>query len=245
MIFVLIFLNTNSTHMKKIYLLVSITILIFACQKETKNFTLKGQIKGLKKGTVYLQKQRDSALITIDSIAINGNSQFELHANLDEPEVLFIKLDKNDNDTNLISFFADKGITEINTSIKNFIFDTTIKGSKQQTALSEYREMMSKYTNKNLDLIKQSFEAQKDKNSSKSDSITNVYNRYLKSKYLYTVNFALKNKDNEIAPYLAITEINNINIKYLDTINNMLPTEIKMSKYGKELQELIDKRKEN
>ena len=48
-----------------------------------------------------------------------------------------------------------------------------------------------------------------------------------------------------VAPYLALTEIYDAKINLLDTINNSLTPEIKASKYGKKLQEFIDKVKDS
>ncbi|MBA3985974.1 MAG: hypothetical protein H0X63_05245, partial [Flavobacteriales bacterium] len=48
----------------------------------------------------------------------------------------------------------------------------------------------------------------------------------------------------EIAPYLAISEIFDANIKYLDTIYNSLPEKNKISTYGKELEKFITERKQ-
>ena len=231
--------------MKKLSLLI-ILLLIFSCAKESHDLTVIANIKGLKKGSVYLKKIQDTVLVTIDSIVINGNSEFELHSELDSPEVFFLYLDKNSNETDRIRFFADKGITEINTTVKNFLFDAKINGSKQQKTLEEYQLMMSRFNEKNLNLIKENFEAQKDGDTSRFNSIQKEFDNLLKRKYLYTVNFALNNKDSEVAPYLALTEIYNAQIKYLDTINTSLTPEVKNSKYGKELQLFVDNiKKEN
>ncbi|MCB0444545.1 MAG: DUF4369 domain-containing protein [Gelidibacter sp.] len=228
--------------MKKIRIVLSLIILA-SCAKDASNFTLKGHIKDLKKGTVYLQRVKDSALVTIDSLNINGNSEFEFHTNLETPEVLYLKLNKQDNDEGLISFFSDKGITEINSTLKNFYSDAKIKGSKQQEVLEEYQLMMAKFNNKNLDLIKSHLEAQKENDTSKINANLNEYNSLLKRKYLYTVNFAINHKDSDVAPYLALTEIYDANIKFLDTINNSLTPEVKTSKYGKALEMYLENRK--
>ena len=127
------------------------------------------QIKDLKKGTVYLQRQQDTIMITLDSLEINGNLDFELYSELPEPELLFLKLDKNDNDEGTIVFFADKGITQIHSTLKNFNFDAKIKGSKQQETLEEYLLVMSKFNDRNLDLIKENFEAKKAKASEEEE----------------------------------------------------------------------------
>ena len=41
-----------------------------------------GNIDGLKKGTVYLQQQQDSIIVSLDSININGNSEFILETEI-------------------------------------------------------------------------------------------------------------------------------------------------------------------
>jgi len=233
--------------MKKISVLLAL-LLIFSCGKEQHDLTVIGNIKGLKKGSVYLKKVKDTALVMVDSVPISGNSQFELHSDLESPEVFFLYLDKNSkSEDDRILFFADKGITEINTTLKNFMFDAKITGSQQQKTLEEYQKMSSRFNEKNLNLIKESFDAQKSGDTSKFNSIQNEFDNLLKRKYLYTVNFALNNKNSEVAPYLALTEIYNAQIKYLDTINNSLTPEVKKSKYGKEFQKFIDdiKKKES
>jgi len=231
--------------MKRLAFILSLIIVSSCTKEEPSNFTLKGSIKDLKKGTVYLQKVEDTLLVSIDSLTINGDSQFELHTNLESPEVLYLKLDKNGEDSGLIPFFADKGITEINTTLKRFFYDAKIKGSKQQEKLQEYKLMMSKFQDRNLDLIKTNFEAQKVNDSVTLDSNLKEYNNLILRKYLYTINFAINNKDSEVAPYLAVSEIPDASVKYLDTINNSLSPEIKSSKYGKALQELINQRKKD
>ena len=228
--------------MKRIAFILSLLI-VSSCAKDNSNFTLKGSIKDLKKGTVYLQKIDDTLLVSIDSLKITGDSQFELHTHLDGPEVLYLKLDKQGEDSGLIPFFADEGTTEINTTLKNFLIDAKITGSKQQEKLEEYKLIMDKFRDKNLDLIKDNLEAHKSQDSLQIDSSLKAHNNLVIKRYLYTINFAINNKDNEIAPYLAVYEISDANTKYLDTINNSLTPEIKSSKYGKELQELIDERK--
>ncbi|WP_445732163.1 DUF4369 domain-containing protein [Mariniflexile sp.] len=220
----------------------SLILFVFACGKEQHDLTVKVTVNGLKKGALYLKKMKNDNLITIDTVAVNGHSEIELHASLDSPEVFYLFLDKNSKEEkDRIAFFADKGVTEINTSVKNFGFTAKINGSPQQKTLEEYKLMMSRFNEQNLNLIKESFEAQKEGDTSKYNDVQNKYEKLLKRRYLFTVNFALNNKDSEVAPYLALTEIYDAKIKFLDTINQSLSPKVKASKYGKELQGFIDK----
>lgn len=228
--------------MKKLLFVFSVLLIVGSCTRETSNFTLKGSIKGLKKGTVYLERFEDSIFKIIDSLPINGNPIFELHANLEEPEVLFLRLQKNDQDEETIAFFAAMGTTEISTSLKNFNFDAKIKGSKQQELFAEYLDVMSKFNDQNLNLIKDRFEPNKGNDTTSALDFENKYNSLLKRKYLYTINFAVMHNTSEVAPYLAISEIADANTRFLDTIYNTLKDSIKSTLYGKKLKDLIDSR---
>ena len=68
-------------------------------------------------------------------------------------------------------------------------------------------------------------------------------NGIIKRKYLYTTNFAVNNGDYEVAPYVALAEIYDINLKFLDTIQKSMSPKVAKSLYGKKLNEYIAERK--
>jgi len=220
-------------------------LLIISCAKEKQyDLTVKGTIKKLKKGTIYLQKIKDSTLVNVDSMVINGQKEFLLHSNLDSPEVFYLHLNKTNEDSQRkIPFFADKGITEINTTLNDFALNAEINGSPQHKKLEEFLKMMERFNDKNLDLIKKDFDANALNDSLLIKENQTAFENLVKSKYLYTVNFAVTNNDSEVAPYVALTEIYDAQIKWLDTINNALTPKIKASKYGRELASYISERK--
>mgnify|MGYP001825009278 CR=1 FL=1 len=228
--------------MKKLLFLVLILFLT-SCEQEP-DLTVTGTIKGLKKGTLYLQKLQDTMMIAVDSLEVNGEAIFSLQSELEEPEVMVLKLDDNTTDEYRITFFADKGITEINTTLKLFAYDAKIMGSDQQRRYEEFKDVERQFDNKDLDLLQERFDADLDGDTIKVSEIIKKSEGNLKRKYLYAVNFAMNNKDSEVAPYIALSEIPNINIKYLDTIYNALPEKIANSKYGVELKTFIKERKE-
>lgn len=227
--------------MRKIFY-IFISLAIVSCNPSD-NFTLQGTIKGLKKGTVYLMKFQDSTLVTLDSVVVDGDPNFTLHTNLEEPEMLYVKLDKKNNVDNYVEFFASEGITTFSSTLKNFIYDAKVTGSEQQKLYNEYRKILSEYENKNLELTEQHLMAQIKKDSAVLDSLETAFDRYLKSKYRYSLNYAATHGSSEVAPYIALAEMPNATIKVLDTLYNSLEPKIKESKYGKLLKEEITKRK--
>src|SRR5690606_9953604 len=224
-------------------LIFTLALCMLSCTTEKNNVFINGNIKGLKKGTVYLLQAKDSVFKTLDSVVVNGKSNFTLSCSLDEPEVLFIKLNKNDNDTAMVDFFASEGTTTLTSTLKNFIYDADIQGSAQQNLLNEYRKMMYAYRNKNLELIEQHLQAQIDKDTLAIDSLQQSYNNYLKSQYRYSINYAVTHSDSEVAPYIALSEMPDATAKVLDTLYSSLTEKVKNSKYGKLLKETLDSEK--
>ncbi|WP_298524859.1 DUF4369 domain-containing protein [uncultured Christiangramia sp.] len=231
--------------MKKLALLLVILISISACSEKESNLIVNGEIKGLKKGTLYLQKIEDTALVNVDSFQVIGDPKFSMETYLESPQIMYLYLEKVDNNQydDRIDFFADQGQITIYTKLDKFETSAEVIGSVNQEKLIEYRKMIRRFNDQNLDLIKASFEAEKDQDEEKLMEIDQKYDKLLRRKYLYTVNFALNNKQHEIAPYLALSEVFDANIKYLDTIYNSLEPKIKKSKYGEELKSFLKERR--
>jgi hypothetical protein len=209
---------------------------------------VKGEIEGLRKGTLYLQKIKDSVLIDIDSLTVEGVPRFEFKQEIITPEVYFLYLNKEDNDSlnDRILFFGEKGEIVINTLLNTFESSAKVTGSENQVLLQEYRSISRKFDEQNLNYIKGYLSAIKTKlDNAEIDSIQNGMDNLLNRRYLYALNFASNNGDNVIAPYIALTEVYDANIKLLDTVASKLSGEVKDSKYGKELLEFIAKRKQN
>ena len=211
---------------------------IIACSPDNKNtMVVQGEITNLKKGVLYLQKMKDTIIISVDSISLDGTSTFILTDEVESPEIYYLSLDRSP--SKRISFFGEVGNIAIKTKLDKFSLGATINGLSNQQLLDEYNQMKNKFSNKRLDLIKGDFEAQKSEDSLKVDSIQSEINNLIKRKYYYTTNFAVNHSDHVIAPYLALIELYDANIALLDTINNSLSPRIKESKYGKKLDKFI------
>ena len=227
--------------MKKEFLIFSLLILTFSCSTNEKKMIVSGNIDGLKKGTIYLQKQQDSIIVSIDSILLEGNSNFKLETEINEPDIYYLYLDKNDGDSlnDIITFFGNNGEINIKTSLKNFDSSYEISGSKNTELLQEYFSIIRKFNLQNLDLLEIFYKAQIENNQAKIDSVNTQIENLIKRKYLYTLNFATNNSEFEISPYLAVSQIADANQEFLLKLYDTLPEKIKNSKYGKILQTLI------
>lgn len=229
--------------MKK-YTLICLLIIIAACSsKKEGNMIVQGQIQGLKKGTLYLQKMQDTLLVSVDSIKLLENNVFSLSDHITEPELYYLTFDGNTTDKRIL-FFGEEGMITINDRVDKFGLNPEILGSKNQELLNKYYAILRQFNGKELDFIKANFEASRDQDQAKLAEIKKKSENNLKRKYLYTTNFVLTNADNEVAPYIALTELASATIKILDTVNNSFSDKIKNSIYGKKFQNFVTKVKE-
>ena len=226
---------------------VLITFFLVSCSNSNPELemNLSGNVKGLKKGTLLLQKIEDSLLVSIDSVAVEGDPNFAFVEEIESPEIyyLYLRLKDGTLKEDRIPFFAEPGEIVIHTSLKKFGDEFIISGSENEKVLDEYKKLMQRFADRNLDLIKEELTAQIDENDSVLEALKRKRVNTLSSKYLATVNFALNNKDKEVAPYLLLTEVYDANVKYLDTVYTSLTPKVKDSKYGTLLESFITERK--
>jgi len=231
--------------MKKSIVAIFTLLVLASCNKEESktNLHLTGNIKGLKNGILYIQRVVDTSLVAIDTIKIDGDSKFETNIDIKSPEMLYLFLDRgvtNSLDNNIL-FFAEPGTINIETNLDSYIGSSKITGSKNQEKYEEYQKINARFRDENLDLIQKKFLALKNGKTMTLDSLNAKQENNTRRKYLFATNFAINNKDYEVSPYIALTDIYDINVKYLDTIQKSMTPKVAQSLYGKKLTEYISK----
>ncbi len=220
-------------------------LLLVSCGGDNNALRLHGEIKGLKKGTVLLQKMEDTSLISLDSIRIDGNSYFEFTHSLSEPEVFYLtmRFDDSIRTEKRIPFFAEASEMKVTSTLEDFELESKVSGSANQELWNDYQVLMGRYRDRNLELIENQLNALREN----KDSLANVYasqqQRLRSTQYLATINFAKNHNDMELAPFLMLSEVYDANLKYHDTIYKLLTPKIKDSKYGKALESFIQERR--
>ncbi|WP_396590373.1 DUF4369 domain-containing protein [Allomuricauda sp. R78024] len=230
--------------MKRILFVLTLGLIIISCQKSTENtMTVSGNIKGLKKGTLFLQHFNDSSLVVLDSLEIQGDGSFSFSHEVESPEIFYLYLDKADNNdvNDRITFFGEPGQITINTSWNTFETNAEVFGSKSHEKLAEFKGMLSNFNIKELELSQQSFLPEIQADSLALDSVQNLISRNILKRYRYTLNFGLNNSDSYVTPYAMLIGANEANPKYLDSIYNSLTPEVAASKYGKDFKEYLKK----
>lgn len=233
--------------MKFNFFSIVITLVVLASCAPEHEMKLTGTVDGLKKGTLILQKVEDSTLISLDSVAMTGDENFEFSISMPSPQLLFLYLRLKNGDLvdERIPFFAEEGELTITTTLEEFGAEYQVTGSQNHEKLEEYKKLMQRYANKNLDVVSLKLKALAEKNDSAFNKLQKQEESVLRSRYLASVNYALAQKDFEIAPYIMVNEIQGIAPKYLDTVYTSLPQNIKNSKYGMDLESLLKAQRAN
>ncbi|MEL6483489.1 MAG: DUF4369 domain-containing protein [Bacteroidota bacterium] len=225
--------------MKKYHFVWVLLLIIVACSPSVEtNTAISGNIQGLKKGTLYLQRLQDSSLVNLDSVEIKGEAHFTFNCFLEGPEVLYLYLTKEDqNDINdRIAFFAEPGAIQVNTKWNTFDANAEITGSTSHDLYSEFTEMMSKFNIRELEIAQA---MQRD--TLAFDSLQTMLRKNTVNRYRYALNFGLNHPNTAVTPYVLMKEVKDANPVYLDSIYNLLEPEIAQSKYGKALGKQLGK----
>jgi hypothetical protein len=222
-------------------------ILIAACTADKKaNYVeLTGNIKGIKTGKLYIQKFADNSLVVVDSISFNGNSQFKTSIALESPEMLYLFLDKGPTNStdNSLFIFAEPGKMHVETSIESFYNQAVVTGSKNHELYLTYKKLNEPFNQKNIDLINEEIKALKLERPAVLDSLQKEKETLSRRRYLRVINFAINHKEFEIAPYVAMFDVSDANLKFLDSIYKVLSPSVADGKYGKMLDAHLKERK--
>jgi len=206
---------------------------------------LNGTIENLKVGTVYLQKIKDGAIINMDSVVLNGTASFTLKAPLEEPQILYVYLNKKDASSydDRVAFFASDTTMTLYTDLYDFENAAVVSGGTNQRLYNAYLKNNLKLNQVYTNLIKRELTLQAADNPSTEefDKLTLDYESYVRKKVLYNMNYANSHKNTELAAYLLLQDTETANPKIIDSIFQMMPKKIQTSLYGKELSELLKK----
>ena len=229
--------------------LLFVGFIIQACNTSPKvkagEMRVSGEVEGLRKGTLYLQKFVDTLLTSIDSVTVKGSPVYTFVTPIESPELYYLSLTKDDGDSlkDRIPFFGEAGEISINTRLKTFETSAQIKGSENQNLYREYQSYMRRFNDQQLDMLQDYLDFQQASSLEQADSVQKAMDNLIRRKYLYAINFASNHADKEIAPFIALAEVYDANLTLLDTLASRMTPEVAASKYGKKLQTYLSERR--
>ncbi len=213
--------------------------LILASCSNNNELILDVKIKDLKKGKLVLTKLNDSIFQPIDSFNVNGQKNIVFKNELNEPQFLFLNLFTNESYEPLsLSFFAEKGQIKLVTSLEKYGYELKVTGSKNDSIYRNYLKLNKRFNDEKVDLIKKSFEKRKSQENDSVIIIDDLLLKLNKRQFLHNANYVIRNKNYEISPYLAITDLKDSK-KILDTVYKSLSDKVLKSKYSLILKSLL------
>jgi hypothetical protein len=215
--------------------------LLGSCSAPKKDMQVTVEVENLKKGTLYLERVQDSALVAVDSIFIDNDDAIVLQSDLDHPELFYILLDRNQTDDidNRIPFFGQAGEISIQTTLDDYVTKAEVSGSPTQEIYNSYLQVIRQFNNEELDLLAAYLQAQLRKNTDSLALVKKQTASLSKRKILFTVNFAVNNANSVVAPYLALSELSTVSKSLLDTIATSMSEDVAKSRYGMLLTEYL------
>jgi hypothetical protein len=212
------------------------TLLISCTSTPTTNSSIEITIAGLKKGKLFLEQIQDSTLVVLDTLRVTSEEKHRLQMNIEHPEFLIVRLDKEDNNpfNDRINVFADPGLTTIVTTRENFEKDAQIVSGSHHEEFERISKMLSDFDTKSLELYQLS---QEDEflNPVAQDSLVTIARKNELRRYQYLVNYGLANPNSYLTPFVIVEQGDFLQEKWKDSIYNLLTEEIKVSTYGKQL----------
>lgn len=218
-------------------------VFLFSCSEvNEKTMLVSGSVNGLKKGTLFLKQIKDSVLTTLDSVEIRKDASFQFSQQVESPEVFYLYLDKEDNNSinDIITFFGEPGEISVQTTWNGFDSDYEIQGSKSQEEYAELKTILSDFNTRHFEIAQTFNSLDPQKDSLALDSLSRLSERNLIGRYRYILNFGLTHANSHVTPYVLLTEAKEANPVYLDSIYNSLSEDVAQSKYGAELKRFLD-----
>jgi peroxiredoxin len=234
--------------MKKILFLVTTAIVLFSCKNLAEGeYEITGNIKGIKSGLVYLEKQDPMGMgvKTIDTVKII-DGKFEIKGKTTEPEICFIQIDKVNGK---VPFILEGGEIVMQVD-KDSLFKSKLSGTYSNDEFSKFNEetnkLQKKVQKKAMDFQMKNMakmnEAQKNKDTVAMNSLRKQYELIQKDITDYTFDYPKTHSKSYISVLIVQAMFNNskFKVKEIETIYNSLDESLKKTKPGKKVKENID-----
>jgi hypothetical protein len=233
--------------MKKIILLVAVTIALYSCKNLADGeYEITGTVKGMKTGLVYLEKQSPMGMGSqaIDTVKI-VDGKFEIKGKTTEPEIYFLQIEKVEGK---VPFILEGGEIEV-TVDKDSLFKSKLGGTYSNEEFSKFNEESAKlqkkiqkpamdFQMKNMPLMQ---EAQQKNDTATMNRIRKEYDAIQKPISDFTFEYPKSHPKSFISVLITQMMLNNPKYsKDVEGIFNSLDESLKKTKPGKAVKESID-----
>ena len=233
--------------MKKTLLLLAVVLVFVSCKKLADGeYEITGNVKGMKTGTVYLEKQSPMGMGTqpVDTVKII-DGKFVIKGKTKETEISFIQIEKLQGK---IPFILEGGEIEI-TVDKDSLFKSKTVGTYSNDEFTKFNDESNKiqkrlqkkvteFQNKNMAIIN---EAQKNNDTLTMSKLRDEYEFIQKDITDYTFTYPKTHPKSFISVLIIQMMVNNPKYaKEIEPLYNSLDESLKKTKPGKSIKSGID-----
>jgi peroxiredoxin len=243
------FLNQKQIKMKRIVLLLTVTAVLFSCNKAGQNeYIISGTVKGVADGkTVVLEKQDETGqLKPIDTVKIK-DGKFTIKGSAKEPEIMLLQVEALQGK---VPFILENGDIKVVVD-KDSIQKTKLSGTFNNDVFSKFnvdvvkfqkasQKKMMDFQNANMEKMKAAQEA---KDTITINKLMKEYQVIQKEGMDFYVKFAETNPKALISALIVDSMLNDPNVDLARTkkIFASFSPELKKYKPGKSIQSKLDK----
>lgn len=210
--------------MKNIITLLALTAVLASCStRKTDEFSIKGQIKGNYDGMVYLQQNKESKWIKLDSSKVE-NGGFEFSGKIEIPDIYYIGL----NETSFVSFFNEPSDIKITFHVDS-ILKPKVEGSAADIDYRKYIAIMEQYQSSMVNLYSQYNEANRNNDSIKASQLELQLEELDNNHRNDLVTFVKANSGSFVSPYMTMRHAYEFELENLKDIAGSLSPKLKSS----------------
>jgi peroxiredoxin/endonuclease YncB( thermonuclease family) len=243
------FVNQKQIKMKRILFLLTVTAVLFSCNKAGKNeYIISGTVKGVADGkTVVLEKQDETGqLKPIDTVKIK-DGKFTIKGSAKEPEIMLLQVEALQGK---VPFILENGDIKVVVD-KDSIQKTKLSGTFNNDVFSKFnvdvvkfqktsQKKLTDFQNANMEKMKAAQEA---KDTITINKLMKEYQVIQKEGMDFYVKFAETNPKALISALIVDSMLNdpNVDLARAKKIFANFSPELKKYKPGKSIQSKLDK----
>lgn len=221
--------------MRKLFVIFILPLMIISCNSKD-GYKIEGNISGIEDSQLFLQKMEDREWTSIDSTTAE-KGEFAFTGELTGPELLKVSLDEG-NEGFLL--FAENAEITVEGS-KDSLNKLSISGSSAHDDFTHFTDSVQAYEQE-MGRIYQAYQrARRDEDEEQIANIQSDLQNIYEERRDFISEYGKSNTNSVIGPYI----ISNFLVPYmdyteLDSIYQIIPPEIKKTRYAERLKERKD-----
>ncbi|MEI6683598.1 MAG: TlpA disulfide reductase family protein [Bacteroidota bacterium] len=221
--------------MKKIAFFLLIGIALVSCTGNKDKFTIKGVIKGVDTGMIFLQKYDADHWVNVDSAKL-AKGEFTFTGKVEMAEMWHIAMAEKQV---YIPVFVENSKIDVKIYVDS-LDKSTVKGSATHDIYQKYLAS-NDILNKKMDDVNSAYKKAKDTHDTvgmkRADSLSNELDKEMKKQL---VDFVKTNNKTVVSPYLVMRNSWQFELPDLEEVVSAMDTSLKSSQYVQVLKKRVD-----